>query len=271
MGWAQPPVRRIAVMGTRPVLLVRSVKQLLLWRWDASIPPMPVIPVARASRMPLSGFILYALFWVLVCPFDGEGEVVCDGVAEIAGDLSDEPSVGKIAFTHWIGRRSLHPAIRVGDLLWVRCRASFANCEVDRVTGRRNPLPRTWVWTVCVPWLYCREVCRGSARLRGESAPPPGTATSNISRTVPMAHAYNALSVRKRLFKLHRNPANSPILIMLSGKQEHATHLKEHMNAMRPHLLLFAGERGLLFKPSSGDQPVFWRPAATPETVQRIR
>ena len=73
--------------------------------------------------------------WVLVCPFGGEGEVVCDGVAEIAGDLSDEPSVGKIAFTHWIGRRSLRPAIRVGDLLWVRCRASSANREVDCVTG----------------------------------------------------------------------------------------------------------------------------------------
>ena len=158
-----------------PTLLVRSVKQLLLWRWDASIPPMPVIPVARASRMPLSGFILHALFWVLMCPFGGEGEVVCDGVAEIAGDLSDEPSVEKIAFTHWIGRRSFRPAIRVGDLLWVRCRASFANCEVDRVTGRRNPLPRAWVWTVCVPWLYCR----GSARLRGESAPP-------LHRTQPL-------------------------------------------------------------------------------------
>ena len=164
-----------------PTLLVRSVKQLLLWRWDASIPPMPVIPVARASRMPLSGFILHALFWVLMCPFGGEGEVVCDGVAEIAGDLSDEPSVEKIAFTHWIGRRSLRPAIRVGDLLWVRCRAFFANCEVDRVTGRRNPLPRTWVWTVCVPWLYCREVCRGSARLRGESAPPHRTQPLRIS------------------------------------------------------------------------------------------
>lgn len=160
-----------------PTLLVRSVKQLLLWRWDASIPPMPVIPVARASRMPLSGFILHALFWVLMCPFGGEGEVVCDGVAEIAGDLSDEPSVEKIAFTHWIGRRSFRPAIRVGDLLWVRCRASFANCEVDRVTGRRNPLPRAWVWTVCVPWLYCR----GSARLRGESAPPHRTQPLRIS------------------------------------------------------------------------------------------
>ena len=140
------------------------------------------------------------------------------------------------------------------------------------LSSRRNPLPRTWVWTVCVPWLYCREVCRGLLGYAGSlPPPPPDTATSNISRTVPMAHAYNALSVRKRLFKLHRNRANSPILIMLSGKQEHATHLREHMNAMRPHLLLFAGERGLLFKPSSGDQPVFWRPAATPETVQRIR
>ena len=44
-----------------------------------------------------------------------------------------------------------------------------------------------------------------------------------------------------------------------------------HLNMARPRLLLSARERGLILKPSRRDQPVFCRPAATPETVQRIR
>ena len=63
-----------------------------------------------------------------------------------------------------------------------------------------------------------------------------------------------------------------PPLFTLPPSQKNNTRpYQGHLNTTRPRLLLSARERGLILKLSSGDQPVFCRPAATPETVQRIR
>ena len=43
---------------------------------------------------------------VVLCvgrPVGGESEVLGDGLAEIVGDIADEPSVKLVAFTHWVG------------------------------------------------------------------------------------------------------------------------------------------------------------------------
>ena len=74
---------------------------------------------------------------VLACPFGGEGEVACDGLAEVIRDFANEPPVELVAFTYGVGRRPFRSAIRVGDLLRVRCRASFACIEVDCMASFR--------------------------------------------------------------------------------------------------------------------------------------
>ena len=60
-------------------------------------------------------------------PFGGEGEVLGDGLAEIVGDLSDEPSVELVALAYRVGGRPLDPPVRVCDLLLVLRRVS-AGC-----------------------------------------------------------------------------------------------------------------------------------------------
>ena len=65
--------------------------------------------------------------------------------------------------------------------------------------------------------------------------------------------------------------STSPALHPTTQSANNTRPQQRQLNMAKPRLLLSARERGLILKPSRRDQPVFCRPAATPETVQRIR
>ena len=74
----------------------------------------------------------------------GKGEIFSDGLAEVVGDFTNEPPVELVTFTHRVRRRPLNPAIRIGDLLWVRCFASFDGIESDLVSGALFSVSGQW-------------------------------------------------------------------------------------------------------------------------------
>ena len=74
----------------------------------------------------------------------GKGEILSDGLAEVVGDFTNEPPVELVTFTHRVRRRPLNPAIRIGDLLLVRCFASFGGIESDLVSGALFSVSGQW-------------------------------------------------------------------------------------------------------------------------------
>ena len=98
-----------------------------VWRGDSGLLPAHLAALVWVDSPRVVG--------VLACPFGGEGEVFCDGFAEVVGDFANEPSVEQVAFARRVGRRSLHSTVRVGDLLQVRRLASSCCVEADRVCG----------------------------------------------------------------------------------------------------------------------------------------
>ena len=68
-------------------------------------------------------------------PVGGQGQVLVDGLAEIIGDLPDEPSVEQEALARRVGGGALHPAVWGGETLVFWFWFSASRVEVDRERG----------------------------------------------------------------------------------------------------------------------------------------
>ena len=68
-------------------------------------------------------------------PLGGQGQVLGHRLAEIIGDLVDEPPVEQITFTLRVGGGPLRPAVWGGEILVFRFGISSARVEVDRKRG----------------------------------------------------------------------------------------------------------------------------------------
>ena len=139
------PVAQLALVVVSPgvgVAVAAHRQRMIASAADLAKPDAPTGAVRRgddggfpAQLAALVGADAPRIVSAFLGPFGGQGQVPGDGLAEIVGDLPDEPSVEQEALARRVGGGPLHSPIRSSELLVCWFGFSAARVEVDRECG----------------------------------------------------------------------------------------------------------------------------------------